>query len=140
MSFDIDITYDFSAMRAYLFDRQLKFVAWYKRFLAIQIKLLARDLKRDMQTGTKTGRWYLKAQGNGMYRASAKGETPAVDTGKLLRSVRIQKHDGGLTVTATTGTDYVQHLISLKRAFFKPFYEARASGILQGLKQGGFLN
>ena len=78
---------------------------------------------------------------NGKFTGSLQGSSSFASTASFVNPLnQTVSINGGLTVTATTGTDYVQHLISLKRAFFKPFYEARASGILQGLKQGGFLN
>lgn len=136
MVLDVEI---FNQMRAYLLDRQVKKIAWYKKFIEVQVKLLARDLKQDMQSGVKTGRWYIKSDGSGRHRASAKGETPAVDTRKLLQSIKVKSKFGGLEVTASTNRSYVTHLIKMKRAFFKPFYNKRRSTIMSQLKEGGYL-
>lgn len=68
------------------------------------------DTRKDMRSGIKTGRLYNYL--GKAYRASAPGETPAVRSGRLYRSIATKIKSGGLQ--ATIGTD-VPYAARLKR-------------------------
>lgn len=56
---------------------------------------LREKLLTEVLVGERTGKWYRKPGGKGMYRASAPGEAPASRTGDLRRSYKV----GPLEVT-----------------------------------------
>lgn len=80
---------------------------------------------RGIQKGPKTGRLYTR---RGIaHRASAPGEYPASDTGRLVNSIRAQVRRKGQNVDALIGasTDYAKMLEfgtrrMRKRPFLKP--------------------
>lgn len=61
--------------------------------LAIGARLVATDAATSLRTGPRTGREYLRPGGR-VHVASAPGEPPASDTGRLERSIRVRKSSG----------------------------------------------
>lgn len=59
---------------------------------------------RLIQSGPKTGRVY------GRHQASAPGEAPASDTGRLVNSITTAFDDVKLTGTVAANTDYAEYL------------------------------
>ena len=117
---------------------RVEYIAAFKKMIKEEVGYIAQRFKWDMESGRKTGRTYPKSNGKGTYQASAPGETPAVDTGNLMRSIKIRSAEGGFEVTASTNTSYVTHLINSGRVFFKPFYEQRRNGLAQRVARGDF--
>lgn len=70
--------------------------------------------KRRMIESKPTGRLYRRRRGPGFvrsHRASAKGKRPAIDTGKLLNSVRDQRQ-GEFKATTDVNVKYAEYLQS----------------------------
>ena len=67
------------------------------RAIATSALSLDKSMKEMIQRGPKTGRVYKR--GNVLHRASAPGEPPASDTGRLASSISPQFHDNGLRAT-----------------------------------------
>lgn len=105
---------------------------------------MARELNRDFATivqktgdrairhikaamrAPKHGRMYPKTDGTGMYRASARGEAPAVDTGTLIRSIGQRLMNNG--TRSSIGTDvlygkWLEAPKSLDRPFAQPAFD-----------------
>ena len=91
-----------------------------------------------MKYGAKSGRLYPKSDGSSFYRASAPGETPAVDTGNLYRSVKVRSSNMGMKKVVTTGTDYVGDLMKMNRIFFQDEYNKRVRKFRAQVRKGGF--
>lgn len=76
--------------------------------------------------GAKSGRFYpLPPPSRGKYRASARGETPAIRTTRLLRSIR-ESFPSPLTAEVTINTPYAAILESpaeLDRPYVRPAIE-----------------
>ena len=66
------------------------------------------DTRNEMKNGKKSGNWYTYL--GRRYRASAVGEVPAVRSGDLYRSIRIQKKNAGLSATIGTPITYAIYL------------------------------
>jgi len=88
---------------------------------------IERTIKQSIQKGPKTGRLYRRGSirrgsrrgrsGIGTFhQASAPGEPPATDTGRLVSSISIRRSDAGLT--SSIG---VQNVSSVKYARFLEF-------------------
>lgn len=137
MVIDFNIQYE-NTIRDGLAKFRADYLAAFKQMIKVEVIEISRALKHDMQFGAKSGRLYPKSDGTGTYRASAKGETPAVDTGNLLRSIYVYTKLGGMEVTAKTNTRYVSDLIELGREFFSPFYMRRKPMLAAKLKAGNF--
>ena len=133
----ISIDYE-NHIAKYLQEYRVSYISSFKKMLKEEVKYIAERFKQDMKGGIKTGRIYPKSNGSGTYRASSPGETPAVDTGNLFRSVKTTSSEGGFSVTAKTNTSYVSDLIKSGRVFFKPFYQQRKSGLAQRVMRGEF--
>jgi hypothetical protein len=80
----------------------------------------ARDFKnltkRRIIESRPAGRLYSRGPGTGFtraHRASAKGQRPAIDTGKLLNSID-DKRTGELSSEAFAGAEYAKHLQSAR--------------------------
>jgi hypothetical protein len=70
------------------------------------------DIKKRIQRGPKTGRIYLRGPGQNLsreHRASAPGEAPATDTGRLVNSIDF-KMEGPLTATVSSFLAYAAYL------------------------------
>lgn len=65
------------------------------------------DVKRSIQSGPKTGRIYRR--GTVEHRASAPGQAPATDTGRLVSSIYF-KRVGKYTAAIGSPLDYAQYL------------------------------
>lgn len=137
MVVSFDINYE-NTIKQGLKQFRVEYIAAFKQMIRREVIEVSKALKHDMQFGSKTGRMYPKSDGSGSYRASAKGETPAVDTGNLLRSITVHSKLGGMEVTAKTNTRYVSDLIELGREFFSPFYMRRKPMLARKLSTGEF--
>ncbi len=72
-----------------------------------------RTIVNEVLVGERTGRWYRKPKGKGMYRASAPGEAPASRTGDLRRSYKVGKLEveaGRVQVKVGTALEYAEYL------------------------------
>ena len=118
--------------------KQKTFIAFYKILLAKFADDLQKAVKRDMKYGAKSGRLYPKSDGSSFYKASAPGETPAVDTGNLYRSVKVRSSNMGMKKVVTTGTDYVGDLMKMNRIFFEDEYNKRVRKFRAQVRKGGF--
>lgn len=72
-------------------------------------RMLQREIIRTMLEDPKTGRVYYRGGGR-LHQASAPGESPAVDTGALVASIRMTIGDGGLEGIAFTRSPYAGYL------------------------------
>jgi HK97 gp10 family phage protein len=66
---------------------------------------------RSMQSDSKTGTTYLRGKGQNLsttHQASAPGQSPAVDTGGLIRSARVEARD--MSATLVFGAEYASDL------------------------------
>lgn len=86
---------------------------------------LQADAKRSIARGPKTGRVYRR--GNRTHQASAPGQPPASDTGRLVNSVEFDKV-GAFTATVGSNLIYALHLEygtrkMAARPFFRPAVE-----------------
>ena len=57
---------------------------------------------RSIRDDPKTGKWYWGRSGR-YYQASAASESPAVDTGSLMRSISVLMEKEGTSITAYIG-------------------------------------
>lgn len=84
---------------------------------------IKQDTMNEMKLGNKTGRVYIY---NGrQYRASAPGEAPAVRSGVLYNSMRIDYLDGGLKASIHSRVSYAKYL-KRNRPILAPFLEREA--------------
>lgn len=67
-----------------------------------------REVKRSIQRGPKTGIIYEKIEPNRRHRASAEGEPPATDTGRLVSSIYFTRER--LSATVGSKLAYAYHL------------------------------
>lgn len=86
----------------------------------------------------KTGRLYAR-RGGKMHQASAPGEAPANDYGRLLNSIRTDYDFASAVGTVTAGTKYAAPLeygtrIMAPRPFMRPALATRRSHILAGMR------
>ncbi len=89
------------------------------------IRLTAFDVegnaKKEIQQGVKTGRVYQKYRPRRKHRASAKGQAPATDTGRLVNSITSEVIKGGREAIVEAKTKYARILEELKdRPFLDP--------------------
>lgn len=75
-----------------------------RRGLAAWGLLITARAKELIQTGPKTGKFY------GSHQASAPGEAPASDTGRLVSSIRWEFSGSGLSIRVTAGAQYAAYL------------------------------
>jgi len=64
--------------------------------------------QQSILKGPKTGRFYKR--GKVIHQASAPGEAPASDTGRLASSMRSEIDQGQLSASVIAGTEYAAHL------------------------------
>jgi len=67
------------------------------------------DIVKRIQRGPKTGRTYKKSNPTRTHKASAPGQAPATDTGRLVNSITF-KQEGPLTVTVGSQLAYAHFL------------------------------
>lgn len=87
------------------------------------------NAKTDIAQGTKTGRIYQRRTVS--HQASAAGEAPANDTGRLLNSFQTGAENKGMVVKVKAGTGVVDYAVHLEygtdkmeaRPFMKPALE-----------------
>jgi HK97 gp10 family phage protein len=74
--------------------------------------LIQGDIRKAIQRGPKTGRVYVRGEGQNLsrtHRASAPGEAPATDTGTLVSSITF-KQESRLTATVASRLAYATYL------------------------------
>jgi HK97 gp10 family phage protein len=71
------------------------------------------NAKLSIQQGTKTGREYQR--GTITHRASAPGEAPASDTGRLVNSFYVQQEKDGKQVRIAAGRGVVDYALMLEK-------------------------
>jgi HK97 gp10 family phage protein len=76
-----------------------------EKALFVAGKQIEREAKESILNGEKTGRLYKRDKGV-THRASAPGEAPASDTGRLINSINtyVDRSDTSATVVAGRGT------------------------------------
>ncbi|MGE4043317.1 MAG: HK97-gp10 family putative phage morphogenesis protein [Acetobacteraceae bacterium] len=88
--------------------------------------------KKAIMNGPKTGRVYRKGKkGRILHQASAPGEAPANDTGRLVNSIHTEAKGDGSVVTVSAGSGVVDYAAALEfgtskmaaRPFFNPALE-----------------
>lgn len=93
------------------------------------------ESKQQMASGIKNGIVYRKYNPNRIHRASAKGEAPAVDTGRLLNSHIIQSDHSKLIVRITQNTNYSAMLENkLNRPSLTPALEKNVPFLVQTVR------
>ena len=105
-------------------------------------------VRNDVQVSfraPKTGRMYPRPTGKGLYRASARGEAPAIATGNLRkRTTTILPTVQNLTGVVRAKTDYARRLEEkMNRPFLRPaveknrpFWERRMDEALREAEKG----
>lgn len=86
----------------------------FSNFARRQAKDFKNLTKRRMLQSKPTGRLYKRRRGPGFTRshqASAYGQRPAIDTGKLLNSIKDRRLDE-FSAEAYAGAEYAKHLQS----------------------------
>jgi HK97 gp10 family phage protein len=89
------------------FDDKIK--AALRRGLTAWGLLAVAKAKELIIRGPKTGRIYIRG-GNVTHRASAPGEPPANDTGRLVASIRYELTSSGTVLRVFAGTEYAAML------------------------------
>ena len=84
------------------------------------------DIKKSIQRGPKTGETYVKKNPNRVHRASAPGQPPASDTGRLANSITFDR-EGSLTAVVGSALVYALYLeYGTRRMAARPFFEPAA--------------
>lgn len=78
-----------------------------KKALFVAGSYVEQDAKVSIAQGEKTGRVYKR--GNVTHRASAPGEAPASDTGRLVNSINVRPAEGELAVDVVAGGGIVKY-------------------------------
>ena len=77
----------------------------------LQTAFLAQSVaQQSILKGPKTGRIYKRGKRGRTHQASAPGEPPANDTGRLASSLRAEVSTEALTASLIAGTTYAIHL------------------------------
>lgn len=82
-----------------------------KKAVRASLEMVRTTAIKDIQRGTKTGRVYERAAGSNLSRvhqASAAGEAPATDTGRLVSSIKVEQM--GLSGSVGTDLEYAKDL------------------------------
>lgn len=88
--------------------------------LFLSSKRIEGDAKKSILDGQKTGRVYKR--GNVEHRASAPGEAPASDTGRLVNSINGDLDPGNQSATVRVATKYARPLeMGTKDMAARPF-------------------
>ena len=95
--------------------------------------------KRRIQRGPKTGRLYQKSNPSRAHRASAPGESPATDEGRLVASITHHFTQNGLNGDIGTNLDYggfQEHgtMDIEPRPWLFPTFEALRPEIMQDIR------
>lgn len=69
--------------------------------------MVEKDAKESIAQGKKTGRVYKR--GSRTHQASAPGEAPASDTGRLVNSINVRPAEGELAVDVVAGGGIVKY-------------------------------
>ena len=109
-------------------------VARLEKETALAAVQTANHARTSVAAGGKTGEVYQKYNPNRTHRASAPGEAPATDTGRLIGSITQQKvSDGwlvGSKVKYSVWLEYGTRTMEEERPFFRPaLNKARAAWI-----------
>lgn len=104
-------------------------------------KKIEGDAKRAILDGQKTGRTYKR--GNVLHRASAPGEAPASDTGRLANSINSEVIRGTLEAVVRAGGGIVKYARMLEfgtasmaaRPFFQPSAEKNRHWVVERLNK-----
>lgn len=115
-----------------------------EKALYASAKKVESDAKRSILDGNKTGRVYKR--GNVTHRASAPGEAPASDTGRLVNSffTGLNRVTGGLSSFIVAGRGTVKYASMLEfgttkmapRPFMVPALEKNKDWIRNRLRDG----
>lgn len=100
------------------------------------------EAKKSIQQGNKTGRTYQR--GSITHKASAPGQAPATDTGRLVNSIKTDNDEARGVVTVSAGAGLVDYVSSLEfgtknmaaRPFMKPALKKAMRAIEQRVAQG----
>lgn len=89
------------------------------------------DVKQRIQRGPASGRIYQKYNPRRTHRASAPGQAPATDTGRLASSITFDKR-GELTATVGSFLPYAMYLeYGTSRIAARPFFRPAVEAIRQ---------
>ncbi len=96
------------------------------------------DVKKRIQRGPATGRVYKKNNPQRLHRASAPGEAPMTDTGRLANSINFDRV-GDLTATVGSNLIYALYLeygtMDMRpRPYFRPAVEAMKPKFIKRLE------
>lgn len=75
--------------------------------LYVSAKQVEKEAKQSILSGDKTGHTYTR--GNVAHRASAPGEAPASDTGRLVNSINTEVSKSALESTVSAGSGAVKY-------------------------------
>lgn len=96
---------------------------------------IRKEAVKSIQTGSKTGRIYEKYNPRRTHRASAPGESPASDTGNLVRNIRVidKGQDEVIVKSNAPYSAYLEYGTSkmLARPFLFPAYEKSKKKIIK---------
>lgn len=94
----------------------------------------------SIQRGPKTGRVYVKSDPSRTHQASAPGEPPATDTGRLVGSIKMELPQTDATAYVGTKVDYGRDLELgtskiRPRPWLLPAFEKAKAGVLRDLRK-----
>ncbi|UEM08067.1 HK97 gp10 family phage protein (plasmid) [Skermanella rosea] len=100
------------------------------------------NAKQKIMAGGKSGRTYKRRSVT--HRASAPGEAPANDTGRLVNSIKVEAQPSRKRVLVKAGSGAVEYAALLEfgtskmeeRPFFRPALKEERGNIEKRLKQG----
>lgn len=102
--------------------------------------LIQREIVRTMTEDPKTGRFYRRS--GRWHQASAAGESPAVDSGRLVNSIRSALHVNngtyqGQVFTSVSYAKYLEHGTSqmAKRPAFAPSLDKYKTSFIASIRQ-----
>src|SRR4051794_3668243 len=85
--------------------------------LYVSAKQVEKEAKQSILEGGKSGRTYKR--GNVIHRASAPGEAPASDTGRLVNSINTEVNKSALEAVVKAGSGLVKYAKYLEFGTFK---------------------
>lgn len=96
------------------------------------------EMVRLIQSGPKTGRVYTRRGVS--HQASAPGEPPATDTGRLVNSITTEYDAAKLTGTVSANTEYAEFLeygtqTMAERPFMRPALANKQEKIIEDMKK-----
>lgn len=109
--------------------------------LFVVAKKIEGDAKKSILNGQKTGQIYKR--GNVLHRASAPGESPANDTGRLANSINGEVSKSAMEATVKAGGGIVKYARMLEfgtiriapRPFMRPAVESNRNWIADRMKK-----